>query len=120
ALHPRGELSDAQVEASQALGAYIQDLETEIAPRARASFRLGRDKVAQKVRLDEGVPLRGARLRGRATRELKTTQEALKSLAGRHDSGDPMAAWAKTKQDHPAPGQLVSVGRSQLDELKEV
>src|SRR6185436_14046080 len=41
-LHLLGDLADAQMEASQALGAYIQDLETEIAPRARASFRLGR------------------------------------------------------------------------------
>jgi uncharacterized protein (DUF885 family) len=109
---------DAQMEASQAIGAYIQDLENEIAPRARASFRLGREKFEQKVRLDEGIPLPVDRLLAIATRELKTTQEAFKSLAGRQDGGDPMAAWAKTKHDHPAPGQLVSVGRQHLDELK--
>src|SRR5215470_5715385 len=108
-LHLLGDLADAQVEASQAIGAYIQDLETEVAPRARASFRLGRDKFEQKVRLDEGILLPLEKLLAIATRELKTTQEAFKSLAGRRDSGDPMAAWAKTKQEHPAPGQLVSV-----------
>ena len=117
-LHLLGDLADAQVEASQAIGAYIQDLENEIAPRARASFRLGRDKFEQKVRLDEGIPLPVDRLLAIATRELKSTQEAFKSLAGRQDGGDPMAAWAKTKHDHPAPGQLVSVGRQHLDELK--
>src|SRR6476646_464965 len=117
-LHLLGDLADAQMEASQAIGAYIQDLETEVAPRARASFRLGRDKFEQKVRLDEGIPLPVDRLLAIATRELENTQEAFKSLAGRHDSGDPMAAWATTKEDHPAPGQLVSVGRDQLDELK--
>jgi len=117
-LHLLGDLADAQVEASQAIGAFIQELKTETAPRARASFRLGRDKFEQKVRLDEGIPLPVDRLLAIATRELKTTQEAFKALAGRRDSGDPMAAWAKTKQDHPAPGQLVSVGREQLDELK--
>src|SRR5690349_8793137 len=106
-LHLLGDLADAQMEASQALGAYIQDLETEVAPRARASFRLGRDKFEQKVRLDEGIPLPVERLLTIAMRELRETQEAFKSLAGRRDSGDPMAAWAKTKQDHPAPGQLV-------------
>ena len=31
-----------------------QYLETEIAPKARASFRLGRDKFEQKLRLEEG------------------------------------------------------------------
>src|SRR6516164_9691280 len=56
-LHLLGDLADAQIEASQTIGAYIQDLETEVAPRARASFRLGRDKFEQKVRLDEGIPL---------------------------------------------------------------
>jgi uncharacterized protein (DUF885 family) len=117
-MHLLGDLADAQMEASQVIGAYIQDLETEIAPRARASFRLGRDKFEQKVRLDEGIPLGVDRLLAIATRELKTTQEAFKSLAGRQDGGDPMAAWAKTKHDHPAPGQLVSVGRQHLDELK--
>src|SRR5215831_6362011 len=117
-LHLLGDLADAQMEASQAIGAYIQDLETEVAPRARASFRLGRDKFEQKVRLDEGIPLPVDRLLAIATRELERTQEQFKSLAGRRDSGDPLAAWAKTKQDHPAPGQLVSVGREQLDELK--
>src|SRR5205085_4540017 len=117
-LHLLGDLADAQMEASQALGSYIQDLETEVAPRARASFRLGREKFEQKVRLDEGIALPVDRLLAIATRELKTTQEAFKSLAGRLDGGDPMAAWAKAKNDHPAPGQLVSVGRGQLDELR--
>src|SRR5437868_12171778 len=95
-LHLLGDLADAQMEASQALGSYIQDLETEVAPRARASFRLGREKFEQKVRLDEGIALPVDRLLAIATRELKTTQEAFKSLAGRQNGGDPMAAWAKT------------------------
>ena len=38
-----GDLADAQTEASQTIGAYVQYLETEVAPRARASFRLGRE-----------------------------------------------------------------------------
>jgi uncharacterized protein (DUF885 family) len=117
-LHLLGDLADAQMEASQAVAVYIQELENEIAPRARASFRLGRDKFEQKVRLDEGITLPVDRLLAIATRELKATQEAFKSLAGRLNGGDPMATWAKTKQDHPAPGQLVTVGRSQLDELR--
>src|SRR5919199_2599308 len=40
-LHLLGDLADAQQEASHALGAYVQYLETEAAPKARASFRLG-------------------------------------------------------------------------------
>ena len=116
-LHLLGDLADAQTEASQAVGAYIEYLETELAPKARASFRLGRDKFEQKLRLDEGVTLPVDRLLAIATRELQATQEEFRSLAGKMNGGDPMAAWARTKQQHPAPGQLVATGRQQLDEL---
>ena len=117
-LHLLGDLADAQMEASQAVGSYIQHLEDELAPRARASFRLGREKFETKVRLGEGISLPIERLLAIATRELKATQEAFKSLAGRKNATDPLAAWADTKSDHPAPGRLVSVGRAQLEELK--
>jgi uncharacterized protein (DUF885 family) len=33
------------------------------------------------------------------------------------NGGDPLHAWTKTKAKHPAPGELVGVGREQLDEL---
>src|SRR3954469_10316103 len=56
-LHLLGDLADAQAEASQAVGAYIRQLETDAAPKARASFRLGRDKFEQKLRLEEGITL---------------------------------------------------------------
>src|SRR5207244_7447515 len=56
-LHLLGDLADAQTEASHAVGAYIQYLEEDMAPRARASFRLGRDKFERKLRLDEGIAI---------------------------------------------------------------
>src|SRR5215467_307043 len=116
-LHLLGDLADAQAEASQAVGAFVQYLETEVAPRARASFRLGRDKFEQKLKLDEGITLSLERLLAIATRELKATQDAFKSIAGRMNGGDPLAAWARTKNDHPKAGELVDVGRRQIDEL---
>jgi uncharacterized protein (DUF885 family) len=116
-LHLLGDLADAQMEASQAVGKYVDYLETDLAPKARASFRLGRDKFEQKLRLEEGVTLPIDRLLAIATRELQATQEEFRSLAGKMNGGDPMAAWAKTKAQHPAPGQLVATGRQQLDEL---
>ena len=33
------------------------------------------------------------------------------------NGGDPLEAWARTKADHPQPGELVNVARQQLDEL---
>jgi len=116
-LHLLGDLADAQMEASNAVGAYVQYLETEVAPKARASFRLGRDKFEQKLRLEEGVTIPIDRLLAIAERELHATQEAFRALAGKMNGGDPIEAWAKTKAKHPQPGELVTVGREQLDEL---
>jgi uncharacterized protein (DUF885 family) len=117
-MHLLGDLADAQAEASQAVGAYLEYLETDLAPRARASFRLGRDKFEQKVKFEEGLGLPVDRLLAIATRELKSTQEAFKSAAGKVNGGDPLAAWEKTRSNHPAPGELVPLGRRQLDELR--
>src|SRR4029453_10053399 len=55
-LHLLGDLADAQAEASHSVNAYVEFLE-EMAPRARASFRLGRDRFEQKLRLDEGISI---------------------------------------------------------------
>jgi uncharacterized protein (DUF885 family) len=115
-MHLLGDLADAQTEASHAVGAYIEELEAQ-GQKARASFRLGRDKFEQKLRLEEGISIPVDRLLSIALRELNATQEAFKTLAGRLNGGDPLEAWAKTKAKHPGPGELVSVGREQLDEL---
>ena len=116
-LHLLGDLADAQTEASHVVGAYIRDLETEMAPKARASFRLGREKFEQKLRLEEGVAMPIERLLAIAERELKATHDAFRSLAGRMNGTDPLEAWARKKADHPRPGELVQVGRGQLEEL---
>ena len=116
-LHLLGDLADAQAEASQAIGAYIDVLEREVAPKARASFRLGRDKFEQKLRLDEGLTIPVDRLLAIATRELAATQEEFKSAAGRMNGGDPLAAWARTKAEHPAPGELVKLFAPHVHQL---
>ena len=117
-LHLLGDLADAQAEATTAIGGYIRHLEEEVAPRARASFRLGADKFERKLRLEEGIALPLDRLLAIATRELKDTQEAFRSLAGKvNGGGDPLDVWARVKTQHPAPGGLVASGREQIDEL---
>ncbi len=116
-LHLLGDLADAQTEASHAVGAYVEYLETEVAPKARASFRLGREKFERKVQLDEGISVPVDRLLTIAERELKATKDAFKSLVGHMNGGDPLEAWARTKSAHPAPGELVRVGREQLEDL---
>ena len=117
-LHLLGDLADAQTEAAHAVGSYVDYLENDLTGRARGSFRLGQSTFEQKLKLEEGVGLPLDRLLAIAMRELRATQEAFKAIASRMNGGDPLAAWARTKSEHPAPGELVAVGRQQLAELQ--
>jgi uncharacterized protein (DUF885 family) len=118
-LHLLGDLADAATEASTSLGSYVEYLETDLAPRSKGSFRLGRDRFEQKFKLDEGLTIGSERLLEIATRELHATQEEFRRVASRVNGGDPLAAWQKTKADHPAAGQLVTVAQQQLEELAD-
>jgi uncharacterized protein (DUF885 family) len=118
-LHILGDLADASVEASRSLGAYIEYLEKDLAPRSKGSFRLGRDRFEEKLRLDEGLTLDADRLLAIATRELHATQEEFRRVTSRINGGDPRLAWERAKADHPPAGQLVAVAQQQLGELAE-
>ena len=96
---------------------YVADLESEIRPKAKGTFRLGRDRFEQKLRLEEGITLPADRLLAIATRELAATQEEFRQVAGRLNGGDPIEAWRKAKLSHPEPGTLIAAARRQLDEL---
>src|SRR5687767_4994015 len=116
-MHILGDLADASTEAASAVERYIEYLEKELAPRSKGSFRLGRDKFEQKLRLDEGISIGSERLLDFAMRELRATQDEFRRVASRVNGGDPLAAWAKAKEDHPAAGELVPVAQQQLTEL---
>jgi hypothetical protein len=92
-LHILGDLADASTEAGEAVGGYVEYLETELAPRAKASFRLGRDVFERRLHLEEGITLSADRLLAIALRELDDAQEEFRSVAGRLNGGDPKAAW---------------------------
>jgi len=118
-LHLLADLADASTEAVQAIGTYVEYLEGEVQPKAKATFRLGRDRFEQKLRLDEGISLPVDRLLAIAERELHETQEEFRTLAGRLNGGDPIASWRKAKAEtHPEPGQLLATAREQLGELQ--
>ena len=116
-IHLLGDLDDACKEATQTIGAYVDELANDILPKAKGTFRLGRDRFEQKLRLEEGITLPVDKLLAIATRELAATQEEFRTLAGRRNGSDPIEAWRKAKQQHPQPGTLISTAREQLDEL---
>jgi len=117
-MHLLADLADASTEATQALAAYAQWLETDVRPKARASFRLGRERFERKLELDEGLSHSCERLLLIAERELGRVQDAFRTLSGRLDSGDPVEAWRAAKNAHPAPGALIGTAREQLNELR--
>jgi uncharacterized protein DUF885 len=116
-LHILGDLADTSTEAAVAIKSYIEYLETDLAPRAKASFRLGRENFERKLKLDEGISLSADRLLSIALRELHEVQEEFRSVAGRMNGGDPITTWRRAKEQHPPPGQLVSVAQEQVKEL---
>jgi uncharacterized protein (DUF885 family) len=116
-IHLLGDLDDACKEATQTIGAYVNELSNDVLPKAKGTFRLGRDRFEQKLRLEEGITLPVDKLLAIATRELAATQEEFRTLAGRLNGSDPITAWRKAKQKHPEPGTLISTARGQLDEL---
>jgi uncharacterized protein (DUF885 family) len=118
-LHILGDLADTSTEAAAAISSYLQYLETDLAPRAKASFRLGPERFEQKLKVEEGITLSADRLLTIALRELQEVQEEFRTVAGRLNGGDPLDVWRRAKADHPAPGALVAEAQGHLKELQE-
>lgn len=118
-LHILGDLADTSAEAATAIRRYVEYLETDLAPRAKASFRLGRERFEQKLRVDEGITLSAERLLSIALREIGDIQEEFRTVAGRLGGSDPIAAWRAVKEQHPEAGQLIPAAQEQLKELVE-
>lgn len=113
------DLADASTDAADALKHYIAHLESDVAPRARGSFRLGRERFEGKLRFEEGLTMGSDRLLDIALRELRATQERFRREASRLNGGDPLDAWRRVKTEHPPEGALVSAARDQVEELHE-
>ena len=116
-MHLLSDLADASTEATDALRVYIDHLEREVAPKARASFRLGRDRFVEKLRLDEGLDIDLDRLLNTGLRELGKVQEEFRRVASRINGGDPLEVWRNAKLQHPAAGEVVAVAQQQLQSL---
>ena len=117
-LHLLGDLADASTEAASAVRRYLDYLQHDLAPRSRASFRLGRERFERKLHLDEGISMTSDRLLAIGMRELRSTQAEFERLARGFNHGDPLEAWRQVKGHHPLAGQLVKTVRQQLSNLE--
>src|SRR5215475_3061852 len=77
------DLADVSTEAHSAIAGYIEYLEQEVAPKTRASFRLGDALFAQKLQTEEGIPFELSKLLAIGERELAATQEQFREMAAR-------------------------------------
>ena len=117
-MHLLADLADASTEATQALSAYAQWLETEVRPRGQGV-----------------VPARARTLRAQAGARrgpvplLRTAAAHRRARAGAHPGRLPHAGRtprqrrpgrgvARAKDAHPAPGTLIATAREQVAELK--
>ena len=116
-MHLLGVLADTSMEAGDALREHVAHLRDTVAPRSRASFRLGAARFEQKLRLEEGLDLPADRLLDIARRELHATQEEFARVAAEIDP-DPTAAWRRTKGRHPEPDGLVREAGEQVEALR--
>ena len=112
-----GDLADAQTEAIDALKSYMAHLESDVAPKARASFRLGSDRFAAKLRFEEGIGIPLDRLLEIGLRELNRVQEEFRAAAGRVEPGDPLEVWRRVKDRHAPADGIVNAAREQLARL---
>lgn len=112
-----GDLDDAATTARTAIGRYVNELEQDVAPRSKASFRLGRERLAQKLLLDEGVTLDVEALLQIATRELQATRARFDEVAAKVAKGPAAETWATIKGQHAPPGGLVGRVREQCASL---
>ena len=115
-MHLLGDLADASTVAVEALESYLGHLRDTVAPRTRASFRLGPDKFAEKLRLEEGIEVPVERLLQIAEQEFEATREEFNRVATRTNS-DPVDAWSHIKGQHPSADDLLGVVSEQLDDL---
>ncbi len=117
-----GDLADASTEAGQAISGYADYLETEVGPKARGTFRLGKERFASKLLLEEGIDVSPAKLLEIGMRELAAVQEEFKTAArkavGSKDKREPLEIWRALKEQHPEPGRLVETARAQVAELE--
>ena len=115
-MHLLGDLADASTVAIDALREYIAHLKDSVAPRSRASFRLGSEKFSQMLRRNDGINVPVDQLLAIAQRELRRTQTEFEEVA-RKLGGNVRDVWDDVKTRHPTADELLGVVGGQLDDL---
>ncbi len=117
-LHLLGDLADAATEATEAINRYTAHLRGTLAPRSRATFRLGRERFDGRLRHREGIGVGAEQLLAIAERELVRQESRFCEVAARIDPRvEPAEVWSQVRGRHPEPGTLVQTVEDQLADL---
>ena len=121
-LHLLGDLADAQTEASQAVGAYIEYLETDVAPQARARRSASAaTSSSRSCGSTKASTLPVDRLLAIATRELQGDAGGVQVARRPHERRrSARGLGAAPRPSIPAPGELVAVGRAAARRARDV
>ena len=117
-MHLLSDLADASGETIDALRSYIDHLRENVAPRSRASFRLGAEIFGEKLRLGEGIDIPLERLIKVALTELGEVQEEFRRIAREVDP-DPSEALRKVKSHKPVDSSSIEFADAQVRKLRE-
>ncbi|MBV9210079.1 MAG: DUF885 family protein [Acidobacteria bacterium] len=114
----------AQVEASNqaviaALNSFAEWLARDLLPRSNGEFAIGEENFRRKLLYDEMVETPIAQLIRDGERELRRTQEEMRSLAEEITPGrDVVYALQTLGRDHPTADGLVGDTRAELDRIR--
>jgi uncharacterized protein (DUF885 family) len=117
-MHLLSDLADASGETIDALRGYIVHLRENVAPRSRASFRLGADVFGEKLLLDEGIDVPLERLIRAALAELGEIQEEFLKVSKEIDP-EPSEALRKVSSNKPVESSLQEIADAQVGKLRE-
>lgn len=116
-LHVLGDLADASQEAIEAVSRCIDHFEKDVAPKARASFRLGPDVIEHRLRSGEGIAASAERAMELGLRWLSEAQEEFRQTAAQIEKGEPRDVWQTVKARLARERGPLDGARETLDEL---
>jgi uncharacterized protein (DUF885 family) len=108
----------ASGDASRALDDFITWLQKDLQPRARGDFALGRERLADKLRLTEGIEAPPELLLALGERELRNSKkrwdDAAKQVTAGHPGADPLKL---VEEDHAKPDDLLAQAQAVVESV---
>jgi uncharacterized protein (DUF885 family) len=108
----------ASGDASRALDDFIAWLQKDLLPRARGDFALGRERLADKLRLTEGIEAPPELLVALGERELRNSKkrwdDAAKQVTAGHPGADPLKL---VEEDHAKPDDLLAQAQAVVESV---